>query len=272
MFTRKLIYSFYHYLNAFTFRFALLSEFYSLKNKSFRYPNFIFFKIFFAPQLYEDRVNLMRFISSDESTLLIDVGGNTGYWSWDFIKFYPKTTIIAFEPFEKVSKIYKERYKNSKINVEVNNVGLSSKKEILNFYLSEDTTFSSFQKYSKKHRNKLNHIVGNIKLTCDKLDNYKIPPAKYKKIFLKIDVQGHEVNVLKGAIETLKIVDIVLIETSFAHEYENQNPSFSEVSSILRLADLYPIVFQSFSKRLSFVAWQRDVIFVKSKYLNKIWL
>ena len=43
------------------------------------------------------------------------------------------------------------------------------------------------------------------------------------KSFLKIDVEGYEINVLKGAKKKLKEVSFVLIEHQFGNHYKNSN-------------------------------------------------
>ncbi len=43
------------------------------------------------------------------------------------------------------------------------------------------------------------------------------------KSFLKIDVEGYEINVLKGARKKLKEVSFVLIEHQFGNHYKNVN-------------------------------------------------
>ena len=53
-----------------------------------------------------------------------------------------------------------------------------------------------------------------------------------KKVMMKIDVQGFELNVLRGSENTLKNVDIILIETSFYELYKNQ-PLFKDIFGFL---------------------------------------
>ena len=53
-----------------------------------------------------------------------------------------------------------------------------------------------------------------------------------KKTFLKIDVEGYEINVLKGAKKKLKEVSYVLVENQFGNHYKNSN--FALVDKYLR--------------------------------------
>ena len=88
---------------------------------------------------------------------------------------------------------------------------------------------------------------------------------------LKVDVQGHEVEVLKGATKSLDHIDVVLLECSFAEEYKNTLPSFAHASSLLLDHGLYPVIFRDYWRRLSPYAWERDVIFVKRRLIDALW-
>ena len=87
---------------------------------------------------------------------------------------------------------------------------------------------------------------------------------------LKIDVQGLEVEVLKGATNSLKIFDLIIIECSFVKEYLDTEPSFSDIVVLLKKNDFYPIIFQDYDKSIASYSFERDVIFVKKYLLDKI--
>ena len=91
-----------------------------------------------------------------------------------------------------------------------------------------------------------------------------------KNSVLKIDVQGLEVEVLKGATNSLKLFDLIIIECSFIKEYLHSEPSFSDIVELLKKHDLYPVIFQNYGKLISSYAIERDVIFVKKHLLDKI--
>lgn len=56
-------------------------------------------------------------------------------------------------------------------------------------------------------------------------------------ILLKVDVEGFELNVLRGATETLKKIDLLLVETSVAKRFED-GPRFSDVIGFLASQNL----------------------------------
>jgi hypothetical protein len=84
---------------------------------------------------------------------------------------------------------------------------------------------------------------------------------------LKIDVQGYELNVLRGAEKTLIDVDIILIETSFYELYKNQ-PLFKDIYDFLsnRGFDYYGSFEQLYDLRDGRIL-QADSIFISNSIL-----
>jgi hypothetical protein len=75
-----------------------------------------------------------------------------------------------------------------------------------------------------------------------RLEDHLRPDRVRRPCLLKIDVQGFELYVLKGAGETLDLVDEILVEASFVELYDGQ-PLAHEIVNYLgergfRLADI----------------------------------
>ena len=100
--------------------------------------------------------------------------------------------------------------------------------------------------------------------------------------FLKLDVQGAELDILEHATETLMHVDIIQIEVCFVHLYQDQ-PLFADIDSFLRKQGFDFHTFLKFgSRRLSPAAsdgnlptgakqvlWS-DAIYLKSASLSSV--
>lgn len=71
-----------------------------------------------------------------------------------------------------------------------------------------------------------------VEVQVDRLDAL-IEQNGLKNILLKIDVQGFEMSVLKGAEKVLERVLVIVCEVSFASLYEQQC-TFEEIASFLR--------------------------------------
>jgi FkbM family methyltransferase len=236
-----------------------------------RIPPVLYQKIVKHPASAEDWVNLLSFLNPEEKILLIDVGANEGQWAFDFMEVFPNTELVAFEPSEDAYRLLCKKMK-SKNNVQLHNVALSAVQGERTLYVPRNHTLSSFESYNhlvnsyrKNLRTKKEHVL------CKRLDSFTFNKSN-NMTCLKIDVQGHEVPVLRGAEKLLETVDLCLCELSFAYEYEDLEPSFSFATKELLKHDLHPIIFQEYSRVLSNYAYERDVLFVKKNLLDKIWI
>ena len=132
--------------------------------------------------------------------IMIDVGANMGIYSLllndNFKKF------ILFEPIRETAKICEINMKLNSIDYELYNIALGNEKGEIKFQFKGN--FDSTAKIERKE--------GNYKVRIDKLDDI-IDKKLYKDIkFMKIDVEGFELEVLKGAENIIRESSIELIQ------------------------------------------------------------
>ena len=132
-------------------------------------------------------------------TDIIDVGGNIGYNTLMFSDYGP---VHTFEPlFHSIisQNIHQNKLKN---NVKVYPIGLSSKKEEnVKIYLPvvEHNTGINYGG-AGLHINGLTNTENYEMVNLDKLDDVYFG----KPSIIKVDIEGHEEEFLKGATETIK--------------------------------------------------------------------
>lgn len=146
--------------------------------------------------------------------ILFDVGGNVGKYSKLLDSIIPSNrTIHAFEP----SKITSEKFKETTKGISeliLNNCGLSDEKgELELFYDKETSGLSSLYQRDLKHANIEMSKSEMIKLI--RLDDYCENNAITTIDLLKIDVEGHELAVLKGCGKLLSDKKIKNIQFEF---------------------------------------------------------
>ncbi len=109
----------------------------------------------------------------------------------------------------------KEKYKEK--NISIFNIALSNKSKKLKFYEKEITSQSSL-------KNKKNKVFENLKnrsvymINCISLDEfYKINNTKEIYDIIKIDCEGEDYNIIKGAKKLLKsgLIKLLKIEIQF---------------------------------------------------------
>ena len=114
-------------------------------------------------------------------------------------------------------------------------------------------------------------IVKKIEVEAKKLDSLKID----KIDFIKIDVQGYNLEVLKGSTEALKKAIGIEIECEFKEIYKNQS-LFKDVDEYLskhnfEVCDFTDIIrwTENVSKEKEQIKNQGEIIYVNALYLKK---
>ncbi len=126
--------------------------------------------------------------------------------------------ILLFEPLKENFNILFDRVKFLKGDIRVRNIALGSHVHTTKMYVSDNEKQSSSILKPKVH---LSHHP-NVQfpsmedVNVDILDNYNC--RKYN--FINMDVQGYELEVLKGGKETLKNIDYVYCEVNRDELYE----------------------------------------------------
>lgn len=130
---------------------------------------------------------------------VFDVGANVGWYSLNIAKKFPEINIHAFEPIPKTFGYLNENIKLNGIKkIKTNNFGLSNEdKEVIFFYYKEGSGNSSLVNLSNASGTE------EINSKVYKLDNY-IKNNNLSVDFIKCDVEGAELFVFEGAMETIK--------------------------------------------------------------------
>jgi FkbM family methyltransferase len=135
-------------------------------------------------------------------TTIIDIGGNLGFHTLEFADMVgPDGEVFSFEPqkliyYQLCGNVILNGFKNvTTYNVALSDENTTLKMENLQ-YTSEKTI-----NIGNAHLNAWTHSGYNL-VEVKKLDDYTF----HKPVsIIKIDVQGHEPNVLDGAINTINI-------------------------------------------------------------------
>ena len=126
--------------------------------------------------------------------------------------------IIVFEPLSECFDVLAQKVMSLNANVEGHQVALGSAPGTATMYLSDNEKQSSSILKPKVHLTHHPHVKfnGTEEVEVDLLDNFDTKDYN----FLNMDVQGYELEVLKGATETLKHVDYVYCEVNRDEVYE----------------------------------------------------
>jgi len=138
--------------------------------------------------------------------------------------------IIVFEPLAKNFDVLYERLKDINADIEGHQIALGSKKGTAVMHLSSNEYQSSSILKPKQHLELHPNVIfdGTEEVEVDILDNYDIGNCN----FINIDVQGYELEVFKGAKETLNKIDYVYCEVNRDQVYED-NALIEEIDEFL---------------------------------------
>ena len=102
-------------------------------------------------------------------------------------------------------------------------------------YLNEYSPSSSILEMNELHKKAFPFTEKTIpeKIEIKKLDEISTDLNLVKPLLIKIDVQGFEMEVIKGGLKTIKQADIIIIETTFEELYNGQ-PLFHEIYTFLQ--------------------------------------
>jgi len=186
--------------------------------------------IFFHNNYEDKQINyLINKIKKFNPSIFLDIGCNSGLYSLIIAKNFPKLKILSFEPVQETFLKFKKNIKlNKKIkNIKPYNFGLSSKNrdlilqaKIRDGYIQQGGA-GIIRKDTKVPLNHLNKSLATLLATFKKGDD--TIKFKNKIITCKIDVEGHELDVLKGMINILKKNKLILQIEIFDSEYKKVN-------------------------------------------------
>ena len=146
---------------------------------------------------------------SNENLIVFDIGANVGDWTAELILKLPKAQITAVEPNPYLFAKLERRFELFS-NIEVRQVAIANSHATLPFYAdSIESAMGSLQFRNVLHLDYQFEPIANVKVTT--LDAFT--QGMFKPTAIKIDVEGLELQVLEGAIETLQ--DLSLIQFEF---------------------------------------------------------
>ena len=194
---------------------------------------------------------------------LIDIGANKGQFALIARYYNPKAKIYSFEPLEKPTKLFNKIFKSDQ-NIILHNAAVGPVKKKIKMHVSKRIDSSSllpigenqsflFPGTEESHKEgiyvaPLDHFINN--------EDLKSP------IFVKIDVQGYELEVLKGSKSLIDEFDYIYVECSFVELYEGQALADEVIHYLqnysFRLKGIYNIYYDKKG-----VAVQGDFLFSK---------
>ncbi len=181
---------------------------------------------------------LSQYFKKDD-LIVFDVGANIGDYSQKIRAGFSKSKIYAFEPNPKTFELLTRNLDSLTINCQ--NLGISSKSSLQKIYTYSDDTSSQHASIYKNvllDLHKANSII-EMEFKNTTLDDFcKINNINYID-FLKIDTEGHELEVLKGGMKMIHENKIGIIQFEFNEMNIVSRVFLKDFYEILKGYDIY---------------------------------
>ena len=151
-----------------------------------------------------------------DSGWFFDVGANVGLYTWEVRKVCPTRKILAFEPDPENIKLLEKTLRGANLqNVEICKYALSNQLAEVSFFQDNLTSATGCVAGKDKPwiEQYLNGSANEIRVKTETLDS--ILRKDRTPSLIKIDVEGHEVEVLQGARNTIREAKPMMIIESF---------------------------------------------------------
>ena len=153
---------------------------------------------------------------------LFDIGSNKGQFILLIEKIFDiDKNIYSFEPIKEIFEKQKIFFSNKK-NISFFNFALGEKSSIKTLKITKRKDSSSFFEINDNIKNTDYLVDEKREIEIKSLDEIMEKRILIKPILAKIDVQGYELEVLKGSKNLLKKIKYIIIEVSENEIYAGQ--------------------------------------------------
>ena len=193
---------------------------------------------------------------------IIHVGAHIGQEVSIYKKNFGNEIIIhLFEPQSKYFSILQDKFKESE-NIKIYNYGCGEFNQSLEINQASNEGESSSILNPKLHLDLHPEVkfTGKESIQVKKLDDFKIADSN----FISIDVQGYELNVLKGSAKTFQHLDYIYLEVNKEEVYEGC-PLIDDIDKYLSKFNFLRVETKFAYDRLP---WG-DALYIRKSHLNK---
>jgi len=219
----------------------------------------------------DEYYQIKRLLSTENKPIIFDVGAHAGEMAKRYRKIFPNAKIYSFEPILDCFNHLRELFKADN-DLHVFPFAISDQPGEKEFFINQNLGSSSLLSSTSRGKN----LWGNralethsqTKVQCQTLDQFCSENDIEHIHLLKLDIQGAELDALRGAERILEsgMVDIIFTEISISQSYNNQG-DFHQILSLLNefnfeLFNIYKAI------RRNGRLMEIDVMFIRSGLLS----
>lgn len=166
-----------------------------------------------------------HFFRTHDSDFVVDIGANRGQFLLEAARHLPQATFMCYEPLSSPFRVLERVAVDSGARVSCFQLALSDAVGTATMYVTEDDDSSSLLKPGSGQLalSRRSRILRTEAVVLDEIRNRPELQTMGKRSLLKIDSQGSELMVLRGADSVLNRFVGVYVECSFVRLYEHQD-------------------------------------------------
>jgi FkbM family methyltransferase len=208
-----------------------------------------------------DSLELLELVQRARIDVIYDIGANVGTWTLLAKSIIPSAQIQAFEPLVRHCKSFADNIAGVE-NVTLHQIAVGSENTSAVIHVTNFSDASSLLTPAAASESLFGvRDAEQLDVQVRRLDDYRAEQDLPQPDLMKLDVQGYELEALKGGTECLGSVKAVITEVSFIEYYERQC-LFHEVVSYLAKFDLFVLAL-GVNTVLGSAVGQTDVLFMR---------
>ena len=181
---------------------------------------------------------ISKYLSGLDIEKIIDIGAHKGEFLENMLKIKKVNSFYAFEPQKNIFKELNEKFvKNEKVTLfncamdkEISNKKLRINKISMKSSLAEVNENSLYLKFINFLLKSQSSFEGEYEVKTNTVDKI-FEDVNLQKALLKIDVEGFEMNVIKGSKMKLGEISFIMLENQFGNHFKNNN--FKDITKFL---------------------------------------
>jgi FkbM family methyltransferase len=194
-----------------------------------------------------------------EFASIVDVGANVGQFSLFASHRWPNAIIHAFEPIPDQAARFVAVHGD---RVKLHHCALGESRTSLPIHIASRKDSSSLLPLGQRQKAMFDmDEIGQFEVAVERLDAMLDPADLPQPSLLKVDVQGFEYEVLRGADSVLRHFSHVYIEVSFVELYEGQK-LFPQIEALIVAAGFALVRKLNVAKDEIGTEVQADLLFV----------
>jgi len=180
-----------------------------------------------------DSLELLLHLADRPPAVIHDIGANAGTWTCLAKSLYPGARVEAFEPLARFAGDFARWTAAWPDDVHLHRLALAAAPGEAVLNITDFADASSLLPLSAAGRAEFKVAAADrVTVPLARLDDLVSAGTVARPDLIKLDVQGYELEVLRGAERSLESARAVLCEVSTHAYYENQ-PLFGEILSYL---------------------------------------